>query len=102
MGAIEGMLDGSETEYLSRQHALRLDAEDPLKHLRAEFIIPSRADLKRKTLIDHGESSHARPIFRSSGAYWQYQIGSHMPNLLLFPPSHAAIAIHVFTFVATH
>ena len=39
------------SEHLSRQYAFRLDWEDPLKHLRAEFIIPSKADLKSKTLI---------------------------------------------------
>ena len=35
---------------LSREEAEHLDAEDPLGHLRKEFIIPSRADLKSETL----------------------------------------------------
>ena len=30
--------------------AQRMDAEDPLKHLRQEFIIPRKGDLKSKTL----------------------------------------------------
>ncbi|KAI9791026.1 MAG: Kynureninase (L-kynurenine hydrolase) [Piccolia ochrophora] len=34
----------------SRDYAERLDAEDQLKHFRREFLIPSKADLKRKTL----------------------------------------------------
>ncbi|KAF2235496.1 kynureninase [Viridothelium virens] len=38
-------------EYLSEsERAKSLDEADPLRHLREEFIIPSRADLKRKTL----------------------------------------------------
>lgn len=57
----------SQVAQLSWQRILQLDAEDPLKHLRAEFIIPSKADLKRKTLTDHGESSHATPIIKPSG-----------------------------------
>ena len=35
----------------SRDHALRLDEQDPLKHLRKEFIIPSKDDLTSKTLF---------------------------------------------------
>ena len=34
-----------------RDYALRLDEKDQLRHLQAEFIIPSKADLKNKTLI---------------------------------------------------
>lgn len=33
-----------------RDHALMLDQNDPLKHLRKEFIIPSKDDLNSKTL----------------------------------------------------
>ena len=43
-------LDGSQAPQLSVEHAKRLDAEDPLKNLRAEFVIPSKSDLKRKTI----------------------------------------------------
>ena len=34
----------------TKQHAESLDAQDPLRHFRKEFIIPTKADLKRKTL----------------------------------------------------
>ena len=34
----------------SREYAERLDAQDPLRQLRKEFIIPTKADLKRNTL----------------------------------------------------
>ena len=50
-------------EDLGRQHALRLDAEDPLNHLRAEFIIPTRSDLKSRTLAS---SSNATPTIDGS------------------------------------
>lgn len=39
-----------EKDAHTKQHAERLDAEDPLRDLRNEFIIPTKADLKRKTL----------------------------------------------------
>ena len=34
----------------TREYAEALDAQDPLRQFRNEFIIPSRKDLKRKTL----------------------------------------------------
>lgn len=34
-----------------RDHALTLDEHDPLKHLRKEFIIPSKDDLISKTIF---------------------------------------------------
>ncbi|KFY06274.1 hypothetical protein V491_08740, partial [Pseudogymnoascus sp. VKM F-3775] len=34
----------------SREYAEYLTTQDPLKHLRAEFLIPSKADLARETL----------------------------------------------------
>lgn len=42
----------------TKQYAESLDAQDPLRHLRREFIIPTIADLKRKTLAkpSHEES----------------------------------------------
>ena len=39
----------------SREYAEYLTSQDPLKHLRDEFLIPSRADLARETLPKHGE-----------------------------------------------
>ena len=35
---------------LGREHASRLDSQDELQHLRAEFIIPSKKDIRSKTL----------------------------------------------------
>ena len=35
----------------SKEYAQSLDAQDPLRSLRNEFIIPSKADLKRPTLL---------------------------------------------------
>ncbi|PYI30163.1 kynureninase [Aspergillus indologenus CBS 114.80] len=34
----------------TREYAQSLDAQDPLRHFRQEFLIPSKSDLKRKTL----------------------------------------------------
>ena len=34
----------------TKEYAERLDSQDPLRQLRNEFIIPTKADLKRKTL----------------------------------------------------
>ena len=34
----------------SVESAFQQDSQDPLKHLRAEFIIPTKADLKSKVL----------------------------------------------------
>jgi kynureninase len=36
----------------SKEHAVSLDAQDPLRHLRNEFLIPSKADLQRPTLAN--------------------------------------------------
>jgi kynureninase len=43
----------------SKEYAASLDAQDALKGLRDEFMVPSQADLKRATLssTDQGESS---------------------------------------------
>ncbi|KAL3467047.1 pyridoxal phosphate-dependent transferase [Aspergillus heterothallicus] len=39
-----------DSRAFTREYAASLDAEDPLRHFRDEFIIPSVQDLKRKTL----------------------------------------------------
>jgi kynureninase len=39
-----------DSRAFTREYAASLDAEDPLRHFRDEFIIPSVKDLKRKTL----------------------------------------------------
>ena len=35
--------------------ASQLDEKDPLKHIRQEFIIPTKGDISRKTLAKNGE-----------------------------------------------
>ncbi|OJJ46663.1 hypothetical protein ASPZODRAFT_142467 [Penicilliopsis zonata CBS 506.65] len=44
-----------------REYAEALDAKDPLRHFREEFIIPSRKDLKRKTLAVDQEDDSSQP-----------------------------------------
>jgi len=43
-----------ESYYTSEAFARAQDAGDPLKHLREEFVIPTKQDLKRKRL-DSGD-----------------------------------------------
>lgn len=43
-------------KFYERLYAEILDDQDPLKDLRNEFIIPSKDDLKRKTLAKSGIS----------------------------------------------
>ncbi|KAJ5081736.1 Kynureninase [Penicillium alfredii] len=43
----------------TREYAEALDAQDPLRHFREEFIIPSKKDLKRKSLATDGASDDA-------------------------------------------
>ncbi|KAL9625754.1 MAG: hypothetical protein Q9160_000074 [Pyrenula sp. 1 TL-2023] len=44
------LIDGNGEETAQRTYAESLDKSDPLQHLRGEFQIPTKADLKRKTL----------------------------------------------------
>jgi kynureninase len=37
-----------------KEYAQSLDAQDPLQRFREQFIIPSKDDLRRKTLADCG------------------------------------------------
>ena len=39
-----------------KEYAEALDAQDPLRSFRDEFIIPSKKDLKRKTLAIDGST----------------------------------------------
>ncbi len=41
---------GTISDYYSRAHAERLDRENPFRDFRSEFIIPTRDDLRSKTL----------------------------------------------------
>jgi kynureninase len=45
----------------SKEYAQSLDAQDLLKNLQNEFIIPSKADLKRPTLSSRGSEDDATP-----------------------------------------
>ena len=45
------------SQKLIRDYALQLDKKDQLRRLRDEFIIPSKPDLKRKTLAIPREKS---------------------------------------------
>ncbi|KFY30948.1 hypothetical protein V493_01527, partial [Pseudogymnoascus sp. VKM F-4281 (FW-2241)] len=49
---------GSQAPHDSREYAEYLTSQDPLKHLRDEFLIPSKADLARETLPEHDPASH--------------------------------------------
>ena len=40
----------------SRGYATQFDDEDPLKQLRKEFIIPTKADLKSRKLTSPGKT----------------------------------------------
>ncbi|PYH47565.1 kynureninase [Aspergillus saccharolyticus JOP 1030-1] len=51
---------------LTRDYAQSLDAQDPLRHFRQEFLIPSKKDLKRKTLAapdENDEEDDQRSIY---------------------------------------
>ncbi|KAI9846766.1 MAG: Kynureninase (L-kynurenine hydrolase) [Sclerophora amabilis] len=48
----------SDVHTSNKAYAQSLDAEDPLRHLRQEFIIPSKADLKTKSLPKLGVHSN--------------------------------------------
>ena len=55
MSAPQGLND------CSRGYATQLDNQDRLRHLRKEFIVPTKADLKSKTLGNPGKTC----IFRT-------------------------------------
>lgn len=40
----------TDSNAFTKEYAESLDAQDPLREFRKEFIIPSKVDLKRKTL----------------------------------------------------
>jgi kynureninase len=48
-------VDGETPPGHSREEAVSLDARDPLRHLRQEFHIPSKAQLRAKSLPDAGK-----------------------------------------------
>lgn len=54
-------LDGESNHMYSRDYASSLDAQDSLKHTREEFLVPTKAQLKAKSLPEAGKE------FRVSG-----------------------------------
>ena len=52
------------------ERAIDLDAKDPLRNLRAEFIVPTRADLKSKTLARLGRVFFLHPDLAAQDTYW--------------------------------
>jgi hypothetical protein len=48
-------LSGAENEYVfSREYAVSLDGQDSIRHIRNEFLIPSKANLRSATLRQEG------------------------------------------------
>lgn len=47
-------MPGFPSEALTRHYAESLDAQDPLRSLREEFLIPSKGNLKTTRLTEHG------------------------------------------------
>ena len=52
--------DGQSPHVYSREYAVPLDSQDSLKHTRDEFLIPSKAQLKVKSLPEAGKKT--RPL----------------------------------------
>lgn len=59
MGAIEE-IRGRDID-TTLQYAIKLDAEDPLRELREEFIIPSKSDLRSTTIPPHRAFLNPKP-----------------------------------------
>jgi kynureninase len=47
--------DGENLHVYSRENAVSLDAQDPLRHIRQEFLIPSKGQLKAESLSEAGK-----------------------------------------------
>ncbi|KAF2424906.1 putative kynureninase [Tothia fuscella] len=48
---------GANPQALTQEYAKELDTQDPLRHIRDEFLIPTRGNLKRKSIANDTESS---------------------------------------------
>lgn len=57
------MLAKDVQEIFQRAHAESLDKGDPLQHLRREFLVPTKADLKRETLARSAGESLEEAIY---------------------------------------
>lgn len=49
---------GHREEYLDISHTVKLDASDPLAMFRSRFHIPTKADLKRPTIVKSDNEPH--------------------------------------------
>ena len=56
-------VNGQDKDEFTKQEAELLDARDPLRHLRKEYIIPTKADLKRKTLAKPAQEDSEECIY---------------------------------------
>ncbi len=55
-------MSGQEDAHVyTREYAASLDSQDPLHHVRKEFLIPSKADLQRTTLGTQGQCWQSHP-----------------------------------------
>ena len=49
--------EGESKHVDSREYAVSLDAQDPLRHLREEFLIPSKEQMNSESLPEAGKTS---------------------------------------------
>ena len=56
-------VDSEPKDILSQQYAEYLDSQDSLRHFRKEFLIPTKADLKRKTLAKPNQENSEECIY---------------------------------------
>lgn len=54
----------------TKEYALQQDEKDELRHLRDEFLIPSKADLKRETLLKSGKPRRHFMLYDFGGVAW--------------------------------
>ncbi|KAL2355376.1 pyridoxal phosphate-dependent transferase [Cryomyces antarcticus] len=62
----------------AEEHARSLDAKDPLQHLRDEFVIPTRADLKRKTLAAKAQPTSSTHEADTTSEHCTYLCGNSL------------------------
>lgn len=51
----------ADQDIQSRDYAVALDSNDPLHHIRAEFCIPSKADIRATSLPELGKKAASGP-----------------------------------------
>lgn len=56
--ALQDDHDKQQPHVLGKEYAVQLDAQDPLHHIRHEFHIPSKAQLRAKSLSENGKRYH--------------------------------------------